>query len=87
MMRKCFVCEGWISLDEGISHTCLNESPIYMQQLGYISAIFQSLQGLEIGLPFGDYEIVYDILEDLRDTIEIASMTVTDIRGKLWGGV
>lgn len=42
--------------------------------LTFIHCVFQELQDNNIALPMGDYNLMYDILESVRDDLEIGSL-------------
>lgn len=69
-MTKCQTCGLWISLEEVYSHACVLHANNIVEKLNYIHCVFQELQGQGIPLPMGDYNLMYDILEDIRDDFE-----------------
>jgi hypothetical protein len=48
-----------------------NTSIIAIEQLNWFHSLFQEFEDQKVILPMGDYSMVYDMLEDLRDTLEI----------------
>jgi hypothetical protein len=41
-----------------------------VEKLNYIHCVFQELEDMNIVLPMGDYNLMYDIIEDIRDDFE-----------------
>jgi hypothetical protein len=69
-MRKCKGCGSWISLEEISTHRCAYHVDNIVDKLNYIHCVFQELEGMNISLPMGDYNLMYDIIEDIRDDFE-----------------
>lgn len=69
-VRNCPRCRSWISLEEISTHRCVYVVDNIVEKLNYVHCIFQELEGQGIALPMGDYNLVYDILEDIRDDFE-----------------
>lgn len=69
-MRKCLGCGSWISLEEISTHGCVKTVDSYVEKLTFIHCVFQELESCGIPLGLGDYSLVYDILEDIRDDFE-----------------
>lgn len=42
--------------------------------LMYIEALFNAFEEANIPLPMGDYKLVYDMLKDLTDTVELLGL-------------
>lgn len=69
-MTKCKECGSWISLEEISTHSCGKTVDTYVEKLNFIHCVFQELEDQGIALPMGDYNLMYDILEDIRDDFE-----------------
>lgn len=79
-IRRCMNCEGFFSVDEWARHNCiLDTDPAYTEKINYIHCLFQEMEDKNINLPMGDYNLVYDVLEEIRDLLEVGSMTRVDI--------
>lgn len=50
------------------------------EKLEFLHCLFQELEDLKIALPMGDYSLVYDIIEDMRDTLEIQAIIDGEIK-------
>lgn len=69
-MKKCSNCGSWFSLEEVSTHACGKDADIIVEKLNYIHCVFQELEAQGIPLPMGDYSLMYDMLEDIRDDFE-----------------
>lgn len=69
-MKKCQECGLWISLEEVSTHSCVKHRDNLVEKINYIHCVFQELQDRGIDLPMGDYNLMYDILEDIREDFE-----------------
>lgn len=73
-------CEGFFSVDEWARHNCiLDTDPSYYEKINFIHCLFQELEDKNVPLPMGDYNLVYDMLEEIRDLMEVGSMTRVNI--------
>lgn len=79
-LRRCMNCENFFTVDEWSRHNCiLDTDPSYVEKLNFIHCLFQELEDKNISLPMGDYNLIYDILEDIRDLFEVNSMLKVEI--------
>lgn len=69
-MSRCNNCGLIFSFEEKSTHRCKQNNAIKIDRVEYIHCIFEELENLNIGLPMGDYTLVYDILEDIREDLE-----------------
>lgn len=82
-IRRCMNCESFFSVDEWAKHNCiLDTDPGYVEKLNFLHCLFQELEDAKTVLPMGDYNLVYDILEEVRDIMEINSMTRVEMARK-----
>ena len=70
-LKRCLRCGTWISMDEMYTHACVTHVDNIVEKLNYIHSVFQELEGQGISLPMGDFNLMYDILEDIRDDFEL----------------
>lgn len=42
--------------------------------LMYIEALFNAFEEANVPLPMGDYKLVYDMLKDLTDTVDLLAL-------------
>lgn len=74
-MYRCQQCGCFFSLDEKNNHVC--SKPQYsfkVDQVEYVHCLFQELESAGISLPMGDYMLVYDILESIRESLELSEL-------------
>ena len=73
-MSRCKSCGLIFSMEEQSSHVCKITNSLKIDRVEYIHCLFQELENLNIGLPMGDYMLVYDILEDIREDLELSEL-------------
>lgn len=73
-MSRCNVCGLIFSTEEKSTHKCNKNNNLKIDRIEYIHCLFQELEDLNISLPMGDYMLVYDILEDIREDLELSEL-------------
>ena len=73
-MKNCNKCNLWISMEEVSTHECVQYYRDVSEKLNFIHCLFQEMEELRISLPMGDYTLVYDIIEDIRDDYELQKL-------------
>lgn len=73
-MSRCNNCGLIFSFEEKSTHKCKQSNGLKIDRVEYIHCLFQELENLNIGLPMGDYMLVYDILEDIREDLELSEL-------------
>lgn len=73
-MSRCNNCGLIFSSEEKSKHKCKEHDSLKIDRVEYIHCLFQELENLNIGLPMGDYMLIYDILEDIREDLELSEL-------------
>lgn len=73
-ISRCSMCGLVFSLEEKSTHKCKKNNSFNIDQVEYIHCLFQELESAGIQLPMGDYMVVYDILESLRESFELSEL-------------
>ena len=60
----------------------MNTQSYYIEKLNFIHCLFQELEDKGIDLPIGDYSLIYDMLEDIRDDYEVNRIIQGDLQGQ-----
>jgi hypothetical protein len=61
-------------MEEVSTHECVQYYRDVSEKLNFIHCLFQEMEELRISLPMGDYTLVYDIIEDIRDDYELQKL-------------
>lgn len=59
----------------------MNTQEYYIEKINFIHCLFQELETMKIDLPMGDYSLIYDMLEDIRDDYEVNIIIQGDFKG------
>ena len=73
-MGKCKQCDNWISKEQMSTHKCVTKYIKTTEKINYLHSLFQEMEDQNINLPMGNYNLVYDILEDIRFDFELENL-------------